>query len=637
MDSTLSSVGSAALRFRFDIFELDVRTGELLKGAERLTLPEKPRQLLAALLERPGEVITREELRRRLWSSEIFVDFDDNLNHAVRKVREVLGDTADRPTFIETLPRQGYRFIAAVERMNAPVHGSVERSTPSMIAGRVPVWPRWAIAGLVTLLAAGAYLSWRSVRVPSDPSARVMLAVLPLENLSAKPDDEVLNASLTEKIITELGRVNPRRLGVIARTSSMTFKGTNKSIAEIGAALRVDYVLEGGTLLVGRRVRVSLQLIRVKDQTHLWSEEYERDLDDLLIVQRAIAERTAEALSLQLLPAAQKRLTTDRVNGDAQTAFLRGRFLLAARTVPALEHARVQFQQAVDREPGFADAYAGLAEAYVLLANYNVISPEDARTTGKTAALAALAIDPSMAEARTALAEIQAELEWDFRAGERNFRQALTDNPNYAVAHQWFAAYLAAMGRFDESISEMEQAWTLDPVSLRIGVDLGRAYYFARQYDRAIAQYRKVLELDPNFAQAHSMLGMALLAKGDHDSAIAELRRGIELSAGVSIWLPYAYAVADRTDDAERALAACVDRWRAENVGASCMALAYAGRNRPDDAFAWLQKEFEARTGTIYMLNAWPYWDHLRGDARFGELLRRAGLPPLSARRSKGA
>ena len=497
-----------------------------------------------------------------------------------------------------------------------------------MVAERLSGWTRWIAAGLVTLVGAGgAHLGVRVSRESSETSARVMLAVLPLENLSVKPDEEFLSASLTEKIITELGRVNPTRLGVIARTSSMAFRGTSKSIAEIGKALRVDYVLEGATLLVGRRLRVSLQLIRVNDQTHLWSEEYERDLDDLLIVEHAIAERTARALSLQLLPTAQKRLTTGSVSGDAQKAFLRGRFLLAARTTHALQQARVNFQQAIDLEPRFADAYAGLAEAYILLANYNLIPAEDARTKGKTAALTALEIDPSMAEARTALAEIQAELEWDFGAGERNFRQALTDNPNYAVAHQWYAAYLAAMGRFDASIAEIEKAWALDPVSLRIGVDVGRAYYFARQYDRAVAQYRRVLDLDPNFAQAHSMLGMALLAQRDHDAALAELRKGIELSGGVSIWLPYAYTVADKKGDAERALAACVERWRTESVGANCMALAYAGLNRPDDAFAWLQKEFEARTGTIYMLKAWPYWDHVRADARFGDLLRRAGLP----------
>jgi TolB-like protein/DNA-binding winged helix-turn-helix (wHTH) protein len=271
MDGTLSSGGSPPLRFRFDVFELDVRTGELLKGTERLNLPEKPRQLLAALLERPGEVITREELRSRLWSSDIFVDFDDNLNHAVRKVRETLGDTADRPTFIETLPRHGYRFIASVERIDAPVHSSGEGEQQSMAAGRFHGWTRWAAAGLVTLLAAGAYLNWRISHVSSDTPARVMLAVLPLENLSAKPDEEFLSASLTEKIITELGRVNPSRLGVIARTSSMAFRGTNKSVAEIGNTLRVDYVLEGATLLVGRRLRVSLQLIRVDDQTHLIS------------------------------------------------------------------------------------------------------------------------------------------------------------------------------------------------------------------------------------------------------------------------------------------------------------------------------------------------------------------------------
>jgi TolB-like protein/DNA-binding winged helix-turn-helix (wHTH) protein/Tfp pilus assembly protein PilF len=612
--------------FRFGVFEVDVEAGELRKGPQRLRLQDKPFQLLVALLENAGKVVTREELRSRLWSGDTFVEFDDNLNHAVRKLREKLGDSADNPQFVETLPRYGYRFIAPVERCatqetaaEVPIPGDQVRRR--LVSG--------VIALLVALLLLASVVSWRSWRSASDAHPRIMLAVLPLDNLSSDPEQEFLANSLTEEIITELGRLNPNRLGVIARTSVMQFKSTKKTTSEIGQQLGVDYIVEGGARRADHRLRVNVQLIRVSDQTHVWAESYESDLGDVLAVERTMAEKTARTLSLELMPVTQQRLASRQtVSDEAHEAYMRGRFLMGRRTAEAFGQAHDYFQKAIELEPRYAEAYAGLAAAFMFLPNYQALPVAEAIPKAKAAALRALELDPSMPEARTILAQIHSEFEWDFASAEREFKQVLQDNPNFAPGHSGYAAYLWAMGRFDEGNTEMKKTLELAPLSLGTGVDVGRGYYFAHQYDRAIDQYKKVIELDPNFPTAHSMLGMALLEKHDYDRAIAELQTGMALAGGgQSIWLGYAYAVAGRRAEAQQELAGCLGRWNKKHTGGVCMALAYLGMGDKDQAFAWLEKEFQNHSSVIYMLKAYPYWDALRSDPRYNDLLRWAGLP----------
>jgi TolB-like protein/Flp pilus assembly protein TadD len=454
-----------------------------------------------------------------------------------------------------------------------------------------------------------------------------MLAVLPLENLSGDPDQEYLADGLTEEITTELARLSPGQLGVIARTSVMQFKGTRTPVAEIGRRLGVDYIVEGSARKAGRQLRVTVQLIRVRDQSHVWADAYDASLADLLAVERTVAEKTSRTLSLELLPATVQRLASGpTVSDEARGAYMRARFLLGRRTGPAFEQARGYFQKAAELEPRYAEAYAGLAVALMLLPNYQAIRVDEAIPQAKSAALKALELDPAMSEPRTVLAQIHSEFEWDFAGAEREFHAVLRDAPNDARAHSGYAALLWARGRFDEALTEMKKVSELAPLSLGVGVDLGRAYYFARQNDLAIEQYERVIELDPNYPSAHSMLGMALLEKEEYERAIAELKRGMALSDGQSVWLAYAYAVAGRQAEAKQELAVCAERWNTRHTGASCMALGHLGLGDKDQAFAWLEKDFQEHTGSIFMLKAYPYWDRLRSDARYQDLLRRAGL-----------
>ncbi len=293
-----------------------------------------------------------------------------------------------------------------------------------------------------------------------------------------------------------------------------------------------------------------------------------------------------------------------------------------------LMQARDCFEKTIALEPGFAAGYSALGVTYVLLPQYQAMPPSNAIPKAKAAAIRALELDPSLAEARTVLAEIHSEFEWDFDHGGQEFQQALKDNPNYVQAHQWYAAYLWATGRFDEAVVEMQRAAELNPASLGTALDLGRAYYFARQHDRAIQQYQNVMAADPNYAAAYGLMGLALLEKKDYDRAIAEIQKGIALLPNAqSVWLAYAYAVAGRRQDAKQELARCLQRWNQKHTGAVCMSLGYSGLGDKDQAFAWLQTEFNEHSSTIYMLKAYPYWDSLRSDPRYGDILRRAGLP----------
>jgi TolB-like protein/DNA-binding winged helix-turn-helix (wHTH) protein/Tfp pilus assembly protein PilF len=609
---------------RFACYEVDLASGQLRKGGVRIKLRDQPFQVLASLLERPGEVVSREDLQHRLWHDEVFVDFENNLNTAVARLREALCDSAEHPRYVETLPKRGYRFIGEVER-DTPAAGVQARSQ----AGLLRLSWSWAAAAALVLIAVTGYLLWRSQRVHPGGRQRAMMAVLPLENLSGDPEQEFLAASLTEEIIAELGRLNPKRLGVIARTSVAQYRGTKKTVAQIGKELGVDYVVEGGAQMVDHRIRVVVQLIRVSDQTHVWADAYDRNLEDVLAVERSVAQQTARALSVELLPEAERRLATNvPVSPEAQEAYLRGRFLLSRRLTNSLLEARGYFEKTIALEPNFPAGYSALGVTYILLPQYHAVPRAETVPKAKAAALKALELDPSLAEARTVLAEIHAEFEWDFANGEKEFRRALQDNPNYALAHQWYAAYLWAMGRFDEGIVEMQRTVELSPASLGTAVDLGRAYYFARQYDRAIQQYQKVIAVDPTFSSAHGLLGLALLEKKDYARGIAEIENGIALVPNAqSIWLAYAYARAGRTADAKQELARCLQRWNQKHTGAICMSLGYAGLADKDQAFAWLNTELTEHSGTIYMLKAFPYWDSLRSDPRYAELLRRAGLP----------
>ena len=622
----VASPGRSAIHF--GPFEVDSETGELCRGDHKVRLQDHPLQILLLLLERRGGLVTREELRERLWPDGTIVDFDHGLNTAVRKLRQALDDDADQPKFLETIPRRGYRLIVPVAPREEASPVEAPQAHPPPVRRAVLNLRNSAIGvALLVILSAGGYWIWHLRHTAAPAPKRVMLAVLPFANLTGSADQDYLSDGLTEEIITELARLDPARVGVIARSSVMKYKGASPDVAEVGRKLGVDYVLEGALRTGSQRLGITVQLIRVSDQTHLWAQEYNPSPGDPLSLEYSVAERTAGALRMQLLPSAQKSLSeAHSIKPEAQEAYLRGRYILSHGNATTFEQALQYFQKAAEAEPDYAEAYAGVADAYILLGNYGILQRTEAQPKAKAAALKAIALDNTLTEARRALADIRWEYELDFPGAGEDFRRAIADNANDSGAHQWYASYLCTMGEFDDAIQEMKKALELNPLSLHVGVDLGRAYYFARQYDLAIAEFRKVIALDPNFARAHSQLGMALVEKGQYDEALAELRTGIALTGGQSSWLGHAYARAGKLAEAKKELAGQLDQWNKSHTEAFRIALPYVGLGDKDQAFAWLDRDLQVH-GAVYMIKAYPCMDPMRSDPRYGELLRRVGLP----------
>jgi TolB-like protein/DNA-binding winged helix-turn-helix (wHTH) protein/Flp pilus assembly protein TadD len=612
-------------RLSFSGFELDLTSGELRKDGKKIALPPKAFETLRALGERPGEVVTREELRAKLWAADTFVEFDDSLNHAINRLRQALGDSAENPQFIETLPRYGYRFIAAVQRdyLTLPSGSEGKQKFGSKY--------KWIVVATLVIASAAVYVLWNYGPKGQGQPRRPMLAILPLDNLTGNEELDYLSDGITEEIITELGRMNPDRLGVIARTSTSRYKKTTKTVAEMGRELGVDYVIEGSLRQASPRLRVTVQLIRVSDQTHLWAEAYDINPPEAASIDKDVADHIAGSLGIETPPVVRARFENARpVNPKAREAYLRGRYWLTRGTGTAASNARQYLERAIELDPNYAQAYASLAYAYIFLGNYGVLPQTEAKPKAKEFAERSLALDDSLLDGRLALAGIMAEYEWNFAGAAKLYQGAVTQDPNSAAAHQWYSALLSEIGRSEEAIGEIKKAYELDPISLRVGVDFGRAYYWARHYDEAIEQYHKVLELDPNYSGAHSMLGLALLEKREYEQAVSELQKGVALipdnKEGYSIWLGYAYAVVGKRNEAQLMLATQVAHHAQTHAGAQGIALTYLGLGDKDQAFNWLETAYRERDA-VAMLKAYPFWDSIRSDPRFQDLLRRVGLP----------
>jgi TolB-like protein/Flp pilus assembly protein TadD len=484
------------------------------------------------------------------------------------------------------------------------------------------------VAGLAILVAAG-YGLWQRFGPGAHRPERVMLAVLPLENLSGNPDQEYFSDGLSEEMITQLGRLHPERLGVIARTSASHYKGTNKRVDEIGRELGVDYILEGSVWRQAERVRINAQLIRVSDQTHLWAETYERDLRDVLALQNEVARNIANAIQLELNVEEEHRLARSAaVDPEAYDAYLKGRYHWNKRSDAGYTKAIEYFRQAIAREPNYPHAYAGLADAYALLGSISndQISRSEAIARARAAALKALDLDDTLAEALTSLAFVRMHYDWDWTGAEKEFQRAIKLNPGYATAHHWYAYCLLALGRSEEALREIRRAEESDPLSLIIKTDVAEILYFGRHYDEAIAQARKAVEMDPNFFLAHRALGWALVQRAAYSEAIAELQEGLRLEPGrgdLLLYLAYAYARAGQVGEARRILA------RVKPAEASFEVVAvYVALGEKDAVFSWLEKGFKERSGLTVFLRTAPEYDPMRSDPRFADLLRRLGLQP---------
>ena len=567
---------------RFGPFEADLCTGELRKNGLKIRVQEQPFQALAALLERPGEMVSREELRKKLWPDETFVDFDTGLNKSIMKIREALDDSADTPRFVETLPRRGYRFIEPVERVGAE-HAPLRISS---------------------------------------------IAVLPLENLSGDKEQEYFADGMTDQLINELGKIGAIR--VISRTSVMQYKATRKPLSEVAGKLNVDAVLEGAVLRSGNRVRITAQLVRAATEKHLWAQSYEGDLNDVLALQRSVARGIASEIRIKLTAQEQTILAGARpVNPQAYEAYLKGLFFQNKLTPAALDKSVEFFKQAIELDSAYAEAYAGLSITHCYLGIFGLRPSREAFCKARVAAVKALELDGTLADAYTALGGVKKGYEWDWAAAEALFKRALALNPSSWLAHVWYADVLSKTGRFEEAIKEARQGRELDPVSASSGTVLGIILYRARRFDEAIRACQEALELDPNHLNALWFQAVSEEQKRQFPEAIEKLAKAVSLSDGplYRALLANAYALTGERVKALSILDQLKTLSKQGCVSPVDMAIVYMGLDDRKSAFQWLEKAYQQRTMRIQELSE-PIFDSLRSDPRFPDLMRRIGLSP---------
>ncbi len=636
---------------RFGTFEVSLQSGEMRKAGLRVRVQQQPMKLLEVLLERAGEVVTREELRSRVWPNESFGDFDQALSIAIGKLRSALEDSADNPRFIETLPKRGYRFIANVSVLDrdagpkrlGPVAGDLPReqerkiepgnklqSAGLAVAPKRRLWlTRWVIGALALVLSLSILFPWLFRARPPALSRIRSLAVLPLENLSGDASQNYFADGMTDELITDLAQISALR--VISRTSVMVYKGARKPLPQIARELNVDAVVEGTVLRSGDQVRITAQLIEASTDKHLWSQSYEGELRDTLALQSKVAEAIADQIRISLTPQEQAALKNAKVvNAEAYESYLKGRYFWNKRTADGLKAARAYFQQAIEEDPKYAQAYSGLADTYALLGDwqYAVMTPKEAFPKAKAAAIKALELDSRLGEAHNSLAFVLDAFDWDLDAAGKEFRRAIELSPGYATAHHWYAWHLSLLGRFDEAIAEMRNAENVDPLSLIINADVAELLLIAHHYDESIAQSRKAIEMDPNFALAHNQLAQAYLQKQMYDEAVAELRKAVQLSGNSPTCianLARAYVGSGKRSEAIRLLNDLKKRSVHGYSNASEIATIYASLGDTDQAMNWLEKAYEERFNPGVLLR--PGFDPLRSDPRFQNLLHLVGLP----------
>jgi TolB-like protein/DNA-binding winged helix-turn-helix (wHTH) protein/Tfp pilus assembly protein PilF len=632
-------------RLRFGVFEVDLRAGELRKHGLRVRLQEQPFQVLAMLLERAGQVVTREALQKKLWPADTFVDFDHGLNKAVNKIRDALGDSAESPRFVETVARRGYRFLAEVKSTDEASLRSPEFAPPRPLAPQTAdrgeltdaaAMPQrrlpplaWKISVFVLLAAIATFAAWKIHSRNRSASAIHSLAVLPLESLSNDASQDYFADGMTDELISDLGQISALR--VISRTSVMAYKHARKPLPQIARELNVDAIVEGTVLRSGDQVRITAQLIDAAADKHLWSQSYEGELKDTLALQNQVARAIADQIRINLNPQEQAALKSAKVvNPEAYQAYLKGRYFWNKRTPDALKAALAYFNQAIDEDPTYAQAYSGLADTYALLGDwqYGVMTPKEALPKAKAAAIKALELDSTLSEAHNSLAFCFDAFDWDLESAEKEFQRAIELNPGYATAHHWYAWHLSLLGQYDQAIEEMRKAKSLDPLSLIINADLAELLVIAHFYDESIIQSRKTIEMDPNFALAHNQLAQAYLQKHMNAEAIAELQKAVELSAGSPTCianLARAYAASGRNSDAVNLLSELKSHSNGGYSDAAEVSMVYAALGDRDQAIHWLEIGYEQRfnPGVLQRLG----FDPLRSDPRFQDLIRRIGFP----------
>jgi TolB-like protein/lipoprotein NlpI len=570
-------------RVQFDQFELDLASGELCKGGAPVRLQPQPLKVLTLLARRAGQLVMRDEIQKEVWTDHTFVDFDQGLNYCIRQIRTALSDNAESPRYIETVPRRGYRFLAHVRS------------------------------------------------VSSAAERRVMLLVLPFENLSGDAEQEYFSDGLTEEMISQLGRLNPQRLGVIARTSAMRYKHTDKSIEMIGRELGVSYVLEGSVRRAGDRVRVTAQLVQVLDQAHVWADSFERQVGNILALQSDFAHAIATQIGVQLAPHEEVRLATPpRVDAGAYDAYLKGRFFWKKRSREALQKSVHYFTQAIEIDSGYAPAYAGLADVHLTQLDYNYLPPREAFALADRMLLDALRLDNTRPEPHASLGHLRLH-QFDWTAAARQFTRAIELNPGYDTAHYYYANLLAAFGRFDEALAEANRTIELDPLSPNTRQNRLFILYLARRYPQAIQELAETFEMDPAYTALYYYLGLVYERQGAYDQAMEAFHKVSPKShnrgATVLAAIGYTHARAGDREAAINVLNQLEELAAREYVSPYDLALLHLALDDEGRAFVYLWKAYDAYSSFLPFANVDARLDAIRGDPRFDALLARLNVP----------
>ena len=629
-------------KLRFAAFELNLETHELLRNGRPAKLGPQALRLLVFLASHPGRLVTREEIRKEIWSDTTFVDFEQGINKSVRQIRDALNDDADKPRFVETLPRRGYRFIANVELpennsagvpVAAPPLATPPYSPPEFPVAHKRLLSKRRVAaalGVLALIVAfqlGGRLERGRVS-PAQPAIQA-IAVLPFENLSADSSQDYFAAGITEELTTDLANIGAVR--VISHTSAIQFQGGRKSLSQIARELKVDGIVEGAVQRSADRVRITAQLIRVAGDEHIWAATYDRQGNDMFGAEEDVARAIAGAVRLKLTNAQQSRLTTRAANAEALDLYLKGRYEWNERQPASLVRALDFFQRAVAADPAFARGYAGLADTYAILgaAGYDALPTSEAMEKARAAATKALELDENLSEAHASLAFVSAVYDWNWEVAEQEFRAALVLNPNNATAHQWYSQHLCVRGRWDQAIAEAKAAQLLDPLSPIVQENLARPYYYSHRYDEAIELSKKTLATHPDFSISHLRLGRAYAAKGRYAEAATEFQKFSELTGGSTLAIASLANVRVRSGDrrgAERLLASLRASTDGRSVPAYQLAIIYLGMGDVDKAMMWIEKAYEARSDFLLYMRNETLFDPLRSDPRFIELELRIGI-----------
>ena len=602
-------------RLRFGAFEIDATTGELFKQGALVRLQPQPFRVLQLLVSNAGELVSHEQIRKEIWGDETFVDFEHSIHFCINQIRLALSDQASSPRFIETVPKRGYRFVGQVQATQTQSPGRAEVPRPAP-----PTSWRWLVAAALVAGLAGL-AAWQAGR--AAPPLR--LAVLPFAELGKATSQEYFEDGLTEDLIAELGRSGTGRLAVIARTTSMRYKGSD--VATIGRELRADYVLEGTVRQAGERMRITAKLVRVSDRLQVWSDSYDRPTMDVLDVQADVARRVARGIGVQLgtQPAAARS-----VDPETYRVYLQGRFLWNRRTDESLRRGLGLFQEAALRDPSFALAHVGIAESHLVLAHAGLVPGSAALPPAEEAARRALALEPDRAEALTALAAVQ-HYSWRWRDAERTFRLAIAVNPSHVTARQWYSILLRCQGRFVEAIAEARAAVDADPLSLIANANLSVTLFRAGRIEEASRQATSTITLDPNFGPAYVGMGLILDAQGRYSEALHAYERAVALvgdeSPAYMATVAQAQALHGDRGAGEAAFAALIERRRDRHIPPYDLAMLAGALGRFDEAFGFLREAEHTRDFGMVFLAVDPRAAPMHRDPRFSQFLGEVGLP----------